>query len=117
MLEVKLTFMLVCSSYQSFRCCGDKFNVFVILSIEGFRSWENIRIFGNYQSTWELLALKGEPLLRNHLFNKKFLSQMLERCKTAEEATTLSKGCQDLLFEVNCLSHFVTLILFTFLIV
>jgi enoyl-CoA hydratase/long-chain 3-hydroxyacyl-CoA dehydrogenase len=27
--------------------------------------------------------------------------KMLERCKTAEEATTLSKGCQDLLFEVE----------------
>jgi len=27
--------------------------------------------------------------------------RMLERCKTAEEATALSKGCQDLLFEVE----------------
>ena len=42
-----------------------------------------------------------QTISRQSSFKAEILSQMLERCKTAEEATTLSKGCQDLLFEVE----------------
>ena len=53
------------------------------------------------------LAERGTIILPKIILAIEILSQMLERCKTAEEATTLSKGCQDLLFEVKCLLDFV----------
>ena len=66
-----------------------------------------IILFASSQSTWSCLGVARDEreittVLKISL-ESKILSQMLERCKTAEEATTLSKGCQDLLFEVNCL--------------